>query len=395
MSGELGALEVAARDFEREAEDDCVDPRRLSAVIDRLQGKLCRVVAAAARRGEHTLSGQSACSWVAQECQMSKPAAADRLCVGEQLAHLPEIAQALSWGQIGYQAAAVICHLSEQVGEKRRFIEEADWIGFARRFSIKELRYLSQEARIRWDCEGFERESEAGFELRSLDISETRGGMYRLDGWLDPIGGAALKAAIDGLARPLGENDGRGPKQRRADALVEMAHHAMDQGTLPRRHGVRPHLSVQTSIEGLKGELGAAAARLQNGMPISNKTVQRLACDGTLHRVLKADSMVVDVGRARRTAPPAQWRALRARHKSCAWPGCERPLGWTNAHHVDFWEHGGRTDLPRMLPLCHHHHRLVHEGGWQVVLAGEKVEFIPPERPVLIKRRWGERRWAA
>ena len=48
-----------------------------------------------------------------------------------------------------------------------------------------------------------------------------------------------------------------------------------------------------------------------------------------------------------------------------------------------------------MLPLCFYHHRLVHEGGWQVILAGDRVEFIPPETPAITRRRWGERRWAA
>ena len=316
-------------------------------------------------------------------------------CVGEQLANLPMIARSLSAGEIGYQATAVVCHLSEQVGEKREYIDEADWIGFAQRFSIKDLRYLTYEARIRWDADGFDRVAAENFELRSLDISETMNGMYRLDGWLDPAGGAALKAAIETLAKQLGRNDQRTPKQRRADSLVELAHHAMDRGALPARNGVRPHVSVHTTIEGLKGEVGAAASHLQNGMPISNKTVQRLACDGTLHRVLKADSMVIDVGRAKRTAQPAQWRALKARYRTCAAPGCDRSIGWTYAHHIDFWERGGNTNINKMLPLCHHHHRLVHEGGYQIVLAGEKVEFIPPDRPALTRRRWGERRWAA
>ena len=116
MSAELRTLETAIADFDREADDGFVDTRRLSAAIDRLQGKLCRVVAAARKRGDHLLAGQSACSWVAAQCQMSKTTAADRLCVGEQLRNLPGIAEALSAGQIGYQATAVICHLSEQVG---------------------------------------------------------------------------------------------------------------------------------------------------------------------------------------------------------------------------------------------------------------------------------------
>jgi uncharacterized protein DUF222 len=160
-------------------------------------------------------------------------------------------------------------------------------------------------------------------------------------------------------------------------------------------HGVRTQIAVHTTIEGLKGELGAAASQLIEGTSISSETVQRLACDGVLHRVLKADSMVIDVGRAKRTAQPAQWRALKARYTTCAWTGCDRPIGWTQAHHLDFWEHGGKTNLQKMLPLCHHHHRLVHEGGWQVVRVGRDYEFLPPDRPVMVRRRWGEWRRAA
>src|SRR6266576_2271788 len=123
MSAELENLETVIADFDRDADDDFVDPRRLSAAIDRLQGKLCRVVSAARKRGDHLLAGQSACTWVGVQCRMSKTTAADRLCVGEQLGNLPRVAEALSSGQIGYQAAAVICHLSEQVGEKRQYID--------------------------------------------------------------------------------------------------------------------------------------------------------------------------------------------------------------------------------------------------------------------------------
>jgi len=87
-------------------------------------------------------------------------------------------------------------------------------------------------------------------------------------------------------------------------------------------------------------------------------------------------------------------RGLKARHSTCAWPGCDRPIGWTYAHHVELWAEGGQTNLRKMVPLCWHHHRLVHEGGWQVVMAGERLEFIAPERVIGTRRRWGER-WAA
>ena len=392
---ELDRLEAAIGDFEREAELDFVDARRLAAAVDRLQGKLCRVVAAAKRRGDHLLAGQTPCAWVAATCRLSTTSASDRLCVGEQLEAMPQVAQALSSGEIGYQAAAVICHFRHKLRpDLRQHCDWAWWVGQARESSLKDLSWVADNTRYVVDPEGFEHGIEEDWEQRCLKLSQS-GGMFHISGVLDREGGAALSAAIQSLSEPLGQEDTRLSKQRRADALVEIVHHAMDQGTLPRRNGVRPHISVRTTLAGLKGELGAEASELEDGTLISSKTVQRLACDGSLHRVLKADSMVVDVGRARRTAQPAQWRGLKARHKTCAGPGCDRLINWTYAHHVDFWEEGGQTNLRKMVPLCWHHHRLVHEGGWQVVMAGERLEFIAPERVIGTRRRWGEGRWAA
>jgi len=173
-------------------------------------------------------------------------------------------------------------------------------------------------------------------------------------------------------------------------------HKALDEGKLPERNGARPHVNVNTTLEALKGELGAAASELESGMPISSKTVQRLACDGTLSRVLKADSVVVDVGRATRAISPPMHRALKSRHRGCAWPGCDRPINWTTPHHLEFWSRGGSTDLGNLLPLCYYHHRLVHEGGWQVLRVGDEVRFIPPDRVMARRVRAAPgMRWAA
>jgi len=394
MSGELERLESAAHDFELSADLDFVDPKRLAVVIDRLQGALCKVVDGARQRGDHLLAGQSACSWVANTCAMSKNAAGDRLCVGAQLKTMPRVAQALSSGEIGYQAASVICHLQEHVDEIGARIDEEMWIGNARKFSVKDLKDIAVSTWHGVDPEGFCRAVEENFERRQFFISES-GGMFRVDGWLDPEGGAALESAIDALAKPLGADDRRTPRQRRADALTELTFHALEAGTIPRRNRVRPHITVHTTVEGLKGELGAAASELQPGMPISSKTVQRLACDGMLSRVLKADSQVVDVGRATPNVSPAQWRALKARHRTCGFPGCDRPVGWTSPHHIEFRARGGPSTLRNLLPLCHHHHRLVHEGEWQVVQAGKGVKFIPPDHVVPRRVRGPGVRWAA
>jgi HNH endonuclease len=118
---------------------------------------------------------------------------------------------------------------------------------------------------------------------------------------------------------------------------------------------------------------------MEFSLPISSKTVERFACDCSLSRVLLQDSLVIDVGRSKRTAGAPVRRALDARDGHCRWPGCERPAKWSAAHHVVHWIHGGATELDNLVLLCHRHHRMVHEGGWQVVKSDDgQLMTIPP-----------------
>jgi len=326
---------------------------------------------------------------------MSVTAAADRLRVGEQMESLPKVAAALSSGEIGYQAASLLCHLRDWLGDKRELFDEEEMLGYARDYSVFDLRKLCNAAKHVADPDRFFDEAEANYERRGLHISVMPDGTYAVDGILDPEHGAAWKTALEPLAKRRGPEDHRSHSQRMHDANAELIHHAMDQGTLPRRNGVRPHVTVTTTLEALKGEVGVPPSDLEFGPPISSKTMERLACDCTISRVLLAGSMVIDVGRATRVTSAPMRRALRVRDKGCRFPGCDRPVNWTSPHHIIFWGRGGPNNLPNQVLLCHFHHRLVHEGGWQVVKTGREFRFLPPERVVMRKARGPGMRWAA
>ena len=254
----LSRLEAAVREFQAR-EDRRVDPKRLRALIDALDCEFAVEVREAKRSGDHLIAGNmTVTSWISRICGMSVPAAKDRLCVGEQLESLPMVAEALSRGEISYQAASVICHQREKLGEKSDCLDEEQWLGFARKHSIEELNWIGNHMRYAVDPDGFDRDTEEDYAKRFLHISPMNG-MYHLSGVLDPESGAALKTAIDGLAKRLGQDDKRSPKQRRVDAFTEIVYKAMDEGKLPKRNGVRPHITITTTLEGLKGELGAAA----------------------------------------------------------------------------------------------------------------------------------------
>src|SRR5688572_2067574 len=81
--------------------------------------------------------------------------------------------------------------------------------------------------------------------------------MVAIRGLLDPEGGAAVLEALDAQLRPPGPDDLRTPRQRRADAHVEIARRALAQGNLPTVGGMRPQVGIlitpQTLLYGQDG----------------------------------------------------------------------------------------------------------------------------------------------
>jgi hypothetical protein len=230
------------------------------------------------------------------------------------------------------------------------------------------------------DPQGYAQDEVEGVEARSLEITGAERGMAYVKGYLDPAGAAALRTALEPLARRSGADDDRNRERRVADALVELATRALDSGTLPLQGGQRPHLQVNTSLETLLGLAGSPAAEMELALPISSKMVQRIACDCAVTRILlSSDSTVIDVGRAKRTVTPSMRKALTARDRHCAWPGCERHSSFTSAHHLVHWIHGGPTELENLALLCFRHHLMAHEGGWQIVRTAEgRIVAVPP-----------------
>src|SRR6202171_6384808 len=400
MLGEGGTpfaeFQEAARKFLARRERGDIDLAQYRGVIDALDGDFGSEARDAQKAGAHLVNGCiTAASWIARNCKMSVTSAHDRLRVGEQLESLPLVRAALNSGEIGYQSTSQLARLREKLGDKQDLFNEEEMLGFAREFSVRELRELCDRAWHVVDPDGFFNDAEENYTRRRLHISQIGDGMYAVDGLLDPVTGAAWKTAVDALARRKGPEDERTAAQRRHDAHAEMVNHAMDQGTLPRRNGVRPHINVTTTIEGLKNEVGAPPADLELSLPISTRTLERLTCDCNISRVLLADSMVIDVGRAKRTVSGPTWRALRARDRGCRFPGCDRPVEWSNPHHIIHWARGGQSNLPNMVLLCYFHHRLVHEGGWQVIKSGREFRFLPPDRIVMRRARAPGMRWAA
>ena len=78
--------------------------------------------------------------------------------------------------------------------------------------------------------------------------------------------------------------------------------------------------------------------------------MRQLACDAAIIPiVLGSKSEVLDIGRKYKKIPAKIRRGLNQRDKGCAFPGCDRPLQWVQAHHVKHSAQGGITALTNLV----------------------------------------------
>ena len=146
---------------------------------------------------------------------------------------------------------------------------------------------------------------------------------------------------------------------RQADALVKVATAFLhDQGKTVASSSDDYLVTVHVDQAAL------AQGHGRSSLPV--ESVKRLCCDGNAV-VLVEDNQgePLSIGRKTRTVPTAIKRALKARDKGCAFPGC-RHTRFVDAHHVKHWSAGGETSLDNLMLLCSQHHKLVHEGGFTI-----------------------------
>jgi hypothetical protein len=351
-----------------EAARDLVELARGRSLLD---VKFSKMAAAFARTDQYDRDGCiSPIHWIRVNCHMTAGAAAGRVIVGEQVARTPASLEAVETDDIGFPHLALIAREADAASQSDRVeaFDEDRLPKKARDYTVGRFRNFCHHERHANDPDGYAARAAESTEARSLTLITGDGGMLWIRGVLDPEGGAVLWAALDPLAKRNGKADDRRMDRRLGDAIVELAHHAMDNGTLPRKSWQRPHLQLTATLETLLRQWGATAGELAFSLPISGRAVERIACDCNVTRILLgADSQVIDIGRSTRRISPHIRRALNARDRGCRWPGCDRPASWTSGHHMNHWARGGVTELQNLVLLCHRHHWMVHEGRWQLI----------------------------
>ena len=200
-------------------------------------------------------------------------------------------------------------------------------------------------------------------------------GMFNMHARFDPETGIGLNGRLRNTIEALfhgGVPEGAplDPFERQ-QWLAALALAALIRGDINGGSGV-PDIAVVVDVETLlHGEHAGTRLELgQFGLPV--ETIRRWACIADITPVIVGvDGTRLLLGRTTRLANREQRRALRVLYRTCAC--CDVVFEHCQIHHIIWFDPDGRTDIDNMLPLCHRHHHLAHEGGWKLALTVDRT----------------------
>lgn len=333
----------------------------LSRRIEQLELRRSRLVADFEASHECEQHGcPNTIAFLKSHCNLSASAAMEVRNVALRLPELPAVEAAARQGQIGFQQAAVIAESADRVGVESLFERQQELVERAQSSDPSALRHEVRRVELQVDAERARQESEWAYRSRRLQLKTLADGRVRLDGVLDPEGGAVVNTALNAALGPRAKEETRTEAQRRADAFVSVASRSLEGRRFGETGGQRPHVNITVELETLVG-LRDEPARLNGKTPIVLDTVQRYLCDASVSMTALLEGQVVQAGKERRTFSGPLRRALSGRQPHCQHEGgCDRPVDWCEGHHLLAWVLGGQTSAANAQMLCRFHHRLAH-----------------------------------
>jgi hypothetical protein len=313
---------------------------------------------------------QSTAAWLRERAGMREGDAAGAVQAGAACEVLEEFGEAWRAGKVSTVSARLVAGA--------RVDGQDDIYRDYQRFFLKHAR-AGDVKLVRKACAQYRDEARfaAGVERDpdTVTITSTPRCPAVIHSQLHGTGAETVVTALHAFADPPSEGDDRTQAERYAAALVRIAEVALLHAPKGRRARAGVNYTLHTKDDGsIDRVVGAFTG------PIPREDVEKLLCDCTVSRVvLGPDSRPLDVGRAQRTPPPSMRRAVVARDDGCRFPGCNRPSGWTDAHHVVHWTKDGITATDNLILLCDHHHAVVHQPGWEVKFDGITVHVLKPD----------------
>ncbi len=337
--------------------DDLVEIETMSGLLE--AERLRRLHAFEARAGHHRFDQPSTTAFLKAECGMASGRAHRLVTRSRTLRAAESTFDAWRAGRLSTDQTVVL--LDQAASLPDSYSEaEAVLVDAVSGLGVSDTRRLVGYWRQSVDGPGTIRTETEQEERRGISASRSLDGMVRVDGWMTAVAGQTLLTVLDVLMPPPASGDNRTPRQRRHDALEDLARSFLDHGPTPVVGGERPHLNLLCDLPALQG-LAGGLHETETGQLLTITQLRTLTCDCSISRIVFGpDSEIIDVGRRTRVIPAATRRAVVARDRHCTWEDCDRNARWCDVHHIIHWTDHGETQPENLKLLCRYHHTLTH-----------------------------------
>jgi Domain of unknown function (DUF222) len=380
MSADTNSLELEAIT----ADPSACGLRANLALFDRCLASIVRDLSVFDRNAGWGIDGyKSLNSWLCHETRRSNGDAHRMLQLMRQLRSLPVTEEAFADGTLAASQASIIAgNVSDKTIDA--FADtEAELVPLLAELTVDQTGRVMKEwaarAKAAVDADSG---SDPEPETDHLHFSPLMDGRFQLDGQLSGDGSKVVEEALGVCLPELVEGEPVLPySQRQAAALVEMARRALQNVPSPARRSTE-----MTVLIDFQDYVNGGVARYADGTMLAPDRVKRLLCDASLTFIVQGEHHEpLWMSRTVRSATPAQWRALVARDRHCAFPGCTMKPIWCQAHHIAEYDRDhGPTDIDNMTLLCGIHHKLVHKPGWTAKMdPGQYLVITNPDGRVL------------
>ncbi len=206
-----------------------------------------------------------------------------------------------------------------------------------------------------------ERPNELTFSTTLDDVTH---GTFRLN----EAAGTEFAKAIQNATTHAGKVETRTAAERQGDAMFDIAAFFNKNHDGNERPCNLPNVTFSADVSTVVTE-HPEGVNVDTQRPMSPACTSKYLCDCRIHVILReADGTPHNFGRTTRVVPSHLFKQIAARDGGCRNPGCDRPVKWTDAHHIHHWRHGGPSDYHNLILLCSRHHHYVHQHNIKIDL---------------------------
>ena len=342
--------------------------RKLAGQIAALQGELAEKLA------EYDAAGgwsgyQSLAAWASWHLGLPPGEARHLAKVAQKLPELPALSEACTAGTVPLAAAAMVCEVATPDNE-------AEVVEVARCATGNQFSRICRDFRAA--TEDDDAPPEPHVSLRS-----DRGG-YRIGGWVPALAGDRLRnglqAELDRLFAEYNQRQDEEPTNRsrdgasdpsddagtplepskptRVDALMAMVERVLADPSIGPERAERYLTMIHVDLDG--------QIRLDDGTAIDLRSFKLALGLSSFSWLLTIKGSPLWQTHKTRTPNRTVRRALRARDRCCAYPGCAN-VGYLESHHVVPFAQQEETGLDGLALLCGFHHRWLRRRGEQLL----------------------------